>query len=1408
MLVNTSRLYPSIAVRGGVLAIDALRAARLAHNTASLVKVPTTQHGKLDKNLDNIIDISGTILDADSDENTLNVRESAWLSAALAVLALPPQEDASDMPSEPTAVERIVRTGAKRFRIDTISATRTSSVVEPLSNASPRASLQAQVRNTKLLAMANHTIPPLPLDAINPAGNDEGAKSGAFDIEMDDFDMDGSAAGAERARRKEQSLNPPSSVSVARVAAASSTAGVEAAIRAGLPPPLGTLDEEIAAIRTQLRAAPITENWRQRLLQETLVPRADSTLLLADVREEPTSARPPRFRRWGSTFDRPLLPPVPQPRVASVTSALLAAPLMPGTHALSCDDRSTTFGEAGQLLSPLLWVSTAQLTRQRQPLVKTALFSAALAAENPALSVAARAFDADRRNGTNSALCVEFVHAAHGRNGGAWRAVGSVGLSPDAKVSTGAAPTVTVQTLPAASGDLLAQCLFAVPEGTADALLLGAATADRDAPPLAPGADAARAAGGAAAAALAARLRATSQYPHAQPAVDLSFAPNTLGFRCRASYVSSAAAIAALEDAESTAVSKTRRTRLQLAAEGAVLSIRSCDTNATAASTFGVSIGGAVRVSGGASAPHLLRRRGDLTASDGDVLLFEYSEAHPLLRIRSGMAVRIVTYARGIPGVHHGTESGAAPPDDFDDDAGATLRGLAADEGVVQQIWSQDGYPLLGGIELGERVTTLVTPLFAAPLLKHRSRDTDLLLILRPPPVAIPGQSSIGGPVLLFVREIRKLYLVGQEEPSVHVFRPMLARQMKGSGSASESASDEVRRALTAYQLLVWMRAEDDALRAAVVAARHAAMPSAIGVEYNGRASGVVLLSDALKRFGLTDVEADTFLNAVDDVVDLDDRNGVLRRKKNAPSPEEYREMHRLTPERICLLEAQAAGVLALRAAGVITLLNDDKALDDALAKLTELYDRLVGRLKASAAGQGIAHAAHRPQVTVSSAGDESWQHDGVYRRMRRTLEIAQAVYYLLQTTPWATSHNYLAYTRRGDSTMLALQDPGGVGDPSGRGEAFSFIRDIGARRVASALAAAAAAGLGDAAHSRREGTERDVRILTNVQAAEMLVSMGARPEAVARMKRWERIRSIREKQNEQLSLGRSATGPGGAPLLFAGEIARQTPEQRRIAKVAQAKEVARRQIEALGSADVKSVDANDNADDDDDDSEDDDEFAADLERVMEANIRRAGTGTTARRTTGTVVADDAEKAEFDSFLKHAGVRTGAASAAAVEVVAGNIDSAMVDGSVVTFPRGGVLSASIHRHFSLPQELIQAPHAPLLASYWAGGVRGGALPSATRTGARNPMWLGSIPIPPQPPVIVDDARASATNAPAAAGTPSKLLRIVRTTVDADGRQVRTFQPDANKLRFSLIIRVNVRADVVSHLTRALRSTTR
>ncbi|KAF0775858.1 hypothetical protein AaE_000442, partial [Aphanomyces astaci] len=211
------------------------------------------------------------------------------------------------------------------------------------------------------------------------------------------------------------------------------------------------------------------------------------------------------------------------------------------------------------------------------------------------------------------------------------------------------------------------------------------------------------------------------------------------------------------------------------------------------------------------------------------------------------------------------------------------------------------------------------------------------------------------------------------------------------------------------------------------------------------------------------------------------------------------------------------------------------------------------------------------------------WNRDPVLVTLRNDIQIARSINESLLLTPWNLTNGYVECHLQGKgSGMLQL---GGLGDPSARGDGFSFIRvpqsrakkkeeseelDVSEAEVQKAVAAVT-------------GTTADLRKLKMKEAGDVLKNLGMAEEDIMKLRRWDRIFMVRE-----LSTRASAHGMAGTLNKFVRgarkSLSAQQQEYRRKCDV-----IYVRQLEVLSSVE------HDFQDDSDSGSDDDDGFIEDL---------------------------------------------------------------------------------------------------------------------------------------------------------------------------------------------------------------------
>ncbi|CAL1408619.1 unnamed protein product [Linum trigynum] len=193
-----------------------------------------------------------------------------------------------------------------------------------------------------------------------------------------------------------------------------------------------------------------------------------------------------------------------------------------------------------------------------------------------------------------------------------------------------------------------------------------------------------------------------------------------------------------------------------------------------------------------------------------------------------------------------------------------------------------------------------------------------------------------------------------------------------------------------------------------------------------------------------------------------------------------------------------------------------------------------------------------------------------------------------LQITPWSLSSNFVACTNQDRDNIERLEITG-VGDPSGRGLGFSYVRSIPKGSVSNATAKKKAAARGGTTVT---GTDADLRRLSMEAAREVLLKFGVPEEQITKLTRWHRIAMIRKLSSDQAESGVKVDPTTiskyarGQRMSFL-QLQQQTREK--------CQEIWDRQVQSLSAVD---------GDENDSDSEansDLDSFAGDLENLLDA---------------------------------------------------------------------------------------------------------------------------------------------------------------------------------------------------------------
>ncbi|KAK1259317.1 Transcription initiation factor TFIID subunit 1 [Acorus gramineus] len=266
-----------------------------------------------------------------------------------------------------------------------------------------------------------------------------------------------------------------------------------------------------------------------------------------------------------------------------------------------------------------------------------------------------------------------------------------------------------------------------------------------------------------------------------------------------------------------------------------------------------------------------------------------------------------------------------------------------------------------------------------------------------------------------------------------------------------------------------------------------------------------------------------------------------MRRNFHPPSEEELRRM--VTPENVCCYESMQAGLYRLKHLGISRLTHP--------TNLSYAMD-------------------HLPNKAIMLAAASHIERE-------------------LQITPWNLSSNFVACISQDRENIERLEITG-VGDPSGRGLGFSYVRVSPKSSVSSAAAkkkvTTARAG------STLTGTDADLRRISMDAARDILLQLGLKPEDIEKKGRWHRIALIRQLSSEQAAsgvrvdmaaLGKFARGQRMSFL----QLQQQTREK--------CQEIWDRQVQSLSAADGDENESDTEA------NSDLDSFAGDLENLLDA---------------------------------------------------------------------------------------------------------------------------------------------------------------------------------------------------------------
>lgn len=643
-------------------------------------------------------------------------------------------------------------------------------------------------------------------------------------------------------------------------------------------------------------------------------------------------------------------------------------------------------------------------------------------------------------------------------------------------------------------------------------------------------------------------------------------------------------------------------------------------------------------MSAGAKAQHKIRNEADLSPSMGDLVVLEYCEERPPLFMTKGHTCRIVNYYRGDRAhcpvsagggdrpmrKRHGDKAASAKgstpggpfnraerpprlvgPNQYKMKSAADLIGImpkkkksvdaaskeakketsidVLPEGVTEILHQKVHGPFIGEVEEGKTQTGLISNLFAAAMFRHDSEPTDFLMILgqmREASTVISGSSAptnASGGLGVVLRPLpANIYTVAQTEPRLKVFSP--------------NTNDEKKfvNAMFSYQV-------------------------AKNIERNEIRDGEGLTFDDIKDrlFANTNVPINQLRKHVKQVANFDRANKGIWSVKSIGEddfPGVEGLGRKVSPEGVAAYESQCAAIHRLKDLGITELYTGTNMV--ANVAMVQIYlngaaqAAIERRLKLKKVLE-VMRRQKSPQLIYYEKAFEKL--DAEYKKVKRRQEIARFIYEELQLSPWYLSGEFIDIHKRGVGT--ARMRLTGLGDPSGLGEAYNFIREMDSKSTVNRNTDGAL----NAQIKKITGTENDLRKLTMKQMASLLRSYGMKDKQISVLKRWDRVHVIRDLSTKAASDG---MGDELGERFARGEKLRLSDQRENYKQRIQ--EIWRRQLAALGSDTIPSDQATkvstatSNADAKDAEKEtteaSSDEEGDDFAAMMEMELENTGT--------------------------------------------------------------------------------------------------------------------------------------------------------------------------------------------------------
>jgi hypothetical protein len=529
----------------------------------------------------------------------------------------------------------------------------------------------------------------------------------------------------------------------------------------------------------------------------------------------------------------------------------------------------------------------------------------------------------------------------------------------------------------------------------------------------------------------------------------------------------------------------------------------------------------------GAVSKAKLRAENDLSTAEGKLVLLEYSEERPPIQMIKGMGMKIVNFFRGDkarcpvsagggdrPARRKRAGEGAAGEDIVQ--SGKSGRPPRLDgpnrqttlidwigklpeksqkdraeketidilpEGITETLYHKVHGPFIGEVEEGTTVTGLITNLFVAPMFRQEPETTDFLMVLTPPGgVSRPGQRESMGVIL---RDLpSSIYTVGQTEPRTRVWAPNTQGEKNFVGPF---VSYQIAKALARSQQREGHGLRFDELQDRV-------LPN---LELPANA-----LRQRLKQVALYDKNTMIWTTKA---IGYEDYPGVDALAKS------------ISPEGVAAFETACAAARHLSDVGIHQMYSGSHTVGSVAVTMVYIAGQLNAARELSRKTKKLGEISRtnksmQPIQTVfyEKAAAEL---EAYFKMLRQKYEIAKFIYEELQLAPWHLTGEFIEVHKKAEGTgMMKLT---GLGDPSGQGEGFSFLREVDAKPTK-----AVGTGTLSAQMKKITGTEDDLRKLTMKQMAALLRSYGMAQKQIDTLKRWDRVHVIRDLSTKAASDG------------------------------------------------------------------------------------------------------------------------------------------------------------------------------------------------------------------------------------------------------------------------------------------------